>query len=264
MSEINNEGLEKSFDCPYQEIRGGSLICNAAVTDMSHTTNIINLERNCYKCDVYKIYQEVGCNAFSPKLVFFKNSIFSCIQVPKLSNIICTKTKKETTLTHCQTCSLPNAETTQKITSVAKGLFKAHGFISALEDLQNAQNNIRDGEFKDAIENSSACLESVMRICHELLEKDYPKQKNLSEKYKSTNEILNLNNLDELVVELLGKLREVTNSLGRVRNNLTKVHGGGLIPPEVSVLIAELAINTASTLSTAIVRRYVQIKSKSD
>ena len=49
-------------------------------------------------------------------------------------------------------------------------------------------------------------------------------------------------------------------NLGGMRNELGDAHGRGVIPPAISGNIAELEINTASTLSTVIIRRYSQLK----
>ena len=50
------------------------------------------------------------------------------------------------------------------------------------------------------------------------------------------------------------------NGLSSMRNKLGDAHGKDTFLPDVSEIIAELAINTASTLSTAIIRRLNQVK----
>jgi hypothetical protein len=60
----------------------------------------------------------------------------------------------------------------------------------------------------------------------------------------------------------MNALSGVVTHLGGLRNTLGDAHGKGIFPPDVSESIAELALNTASTLSTAVIRRFNQIKEK--
>jgi hypothetical protein len=94
------------------------------------------------------------------------------------------------------------------------------------------------------------------------LDKPLPDKKQLSDLWKSLREILQFDKSDssEAIVSLLNSLSGVITNLGGLRNTLGDAHGRGISPPEVSDSIAELAINTASTLSTFIIRRFNQIK----
>jgi len=58
----------------------------------------------------------------------------------------------------------------------------------------------------------------------------------------------------------MNSLTGVIGHLGGMRNVLGDAHGKGIVPPDVSESIAELAINTASTISTMIVRRFNRMK----
>ena len=61
----------------------------------------------------------------------------------------------------------------------------------------------------------------------------------------------------------MNALSGVVTHLGALRNALGDAHGKGIFSPDVSENIAELAINTASTISTAIIRRFNQTKEES-
>lgn len=101
-----------------------------------------------------------------------------------------------------------------------------------------------------------------MRICHEMLEQPLPSKKQISDLWKSTRDILHFDERDPsgATLILMNALSGVVTHLGGLRNTLGDAHGKGIFPPGVSENIAELAINTASTLSTAIIRRFNQIK----
>jgi len=100
-----------------------------------------------------------------------------------------------------------------------------------------------------------------MRICHEKLGKSLPKDKQITDYWKSTRKILNFNIFDQssTTLTLMNSLTGVINHLGGMRNTLGDAHGKGIFPPAVSESFAELAINTASTLSTLVIRRFNQV-----
>jgi len=100
-----------------------------------------------------------------------------------------------------------------------------------------------------------------MHICHEKLEQPLPSKKQVSDLWKSTRNILHFDELDPsgATLNLMNTMSGVVNHLGGLRNTLGDAHGKGIFPTDASENIAELAINTASTLSTAITRRFNQI-----
>ena len=85
-----------------------------------------------------------------------------------------------------------------------------------------------------------------------------------SDLWKSTRTILRFDEVDQsgATQNLMNGLAGVITQLGGLRNTLGDAHGKGIFPPAVSESIAELAINTASTLSTMIIRRFNQVKDK--
>jgi len=103
-----------------------------------------------------------------------------------------------------------------------------------------------------------------MRICHENLGVLLPDKKQLSDLWKSTRNILQLNVIDPsgAAQNLMNGLTGVMTHLGNLRNALGDAHGKGVFPPAVSESMAELAINTAAVLSTMIVRRFNQVKDR--
>lgn len=154
------------------------------------------------------------------------------------------------------------AETTKQIVTTARGLFQDKSYYSAYKDIEKAREAIRDGNFENAITRSISCLESVMRTCHEKMNKSLPDKKQVSDLWKSTREILRFNELDssESLSRVLNSMTGIVTSLGGLRNALSDAHGRGQSPPAVSEIIAELAINACSTVSTIVVRRFNQLE----
>ena len=251
-----------NVDCHLQQIGMGTLICRAARQTGDQTTNEVN-PTICFNCEAGKIFREVGCDAVSPKL-----RIFPTMGQPhmRLEGLFCKIRRRETSLDFCRTCELVTAETTREIVSTARGLFEAQGFYSAYKDLEKAREAIRDGNPENAVTRSIACLESTMRTCHEELGVPLPSKKQVSDLWKSTRGILRFKEADPSgsMENLMNALSGVVTHLGGLRNRLSDAHGKGKFPLAVSETIAELCINTASTLSTAIIRRLNQVKGEGD
>lgn len=246
-----------NIDCHLQQIGMGTLICKAARQTGDKTTNEVD-PTICFNCSAGKIFREVGCDAVLPKIRILPHLGGSYFNV---ENLFCKIRKRDTTQDFCQRCGLVTAETTRQIVSTARGLFEAQGFYSAYKDLEKAREGIRDGNFENAITRSISCLESVMRVCHEKMGAALPNAQ-VTDLWKSTRNILQLDNVDlsGSSLTLLNTLSGVVAQLGGLRNALGDAHGRGILPPNVSESIAELAINTASTIATMIIRRFNQMQ----
>lgn len=259
---MSNQFLEPkendNIDCHLQQIGMGTLICRAARQTGDKTTNEVN-PTICFNCPAGKIFREVGCDAVLPKIRIYP---FNDRTAKKVEALFCKIRKRDTTLDFCHTCGLVTAETTRKIVSTTRGLFEAHGFYSAYKDIETVRKAIRDGNFENAVTRSISCLESVMRICHEKLRQPLPSKKQVSDLWKSTRNILRFDELDPsgATLGLMNSLSGVVSNLGMLRNKLGDAHGKDLLSPDVTENMAELAINTASTLSTTIIRRFNQIE----
>ena len=252
-----------NIDCHLQQVGMGHLICKAAKQTGSNTTNKTN-PGVCFNCPTGKIYREIGCDAALPEIRL----------TPYMGNdlsvdwrtIFCRIRKRETTLEYCQTCSLPTAETTRQIVTTARSLFETLGFYPSYQDIEKARLAIRDGNFDNAITRSITCLESTMKVCHEKLNQELPSDKGVTGLWKSTKALLDLEGVgtetDAAWTSTLGSLSGLISNLGNMRNALSDAHGKGLYSPAVSELIAELALNSASTLATTIIRRFKQLKDK--
>lgn len=247
-----------SIDCHLQQVGMGTLICRAARQTGNKTTNEVN-PTVCFNCPAGKVYREVGCDAILPKIYIWPIMGSTDVKVEKL---FCRIRKRDTDLAYCQTCDLVTAETTRQIVSITRGLFQAQGFYSAYQDLEIARESIRDGNFANAVTRSIACLESTMRICHEQLNQPLPSKRQVTDLWKSTRYIFGFDTLDSsgAVLPLVNGLSGVVSHLGGLRNALGDAHGHGIVPPDVSENIAELAINVAATLSTFVIRRFNQVK----
>ena len=246
-------------DCHLQVLGMGTLICRAARQTGKDNTNEVSPEI-CFNCPAGQIYREVGCDAVSPKIRIA--SWGDC----EVEHLFCKVRRRSTDLSYCRTCGLVMSETTREIITQARGLFIAQEFHSAYQDIEKAREAIRDGNCENAVTRSIACLESTMRICHDKLGKPLPSAKQVTDLWKSTRAILDFDAMDPTgsVTQLLNTLSGVVTSLGALRNALSDAHGKGAFPPSVSENIAELAINTASTLATAIIRRYNQLQGKNN
>lgn len=263
MSNLSNEPQDdENIDCHLQQVGMGTLICRAARQTGDNTTNEVS-PSICSECSAGKIFREVGCDAVLPKIRIYPLGKEAHIN---LEGLFCKIRKRNTTLEYCYTCGLVIAETTRSTVSTARGLFEAQGFYSAYKDIEQAREAIRDGNFENAVTRSISCLESVMRICHEKSGQPLPDKKQVSDLWKSTRNILKFNELESsgATVKLLNSLSGVVTHLGGLRNALGDAHGKGIFQPEVSENIAELAINTTSTFSTVIIRRFNQIKENSN
>jgi hypothetical protein len=245
-----------NIDCHLQQIGMGTLMCKAAIQKGDKTTNEVD-PTICFNCSAGKIFREVGCDAVLPKIRILPHMGGSYFAV---ENLFCKIRKRDTDIDFCKKCGLVTAETTRQIVSAARGLFEAQGFYSAYKDIEKAREGIRDGNFENAVTRSISCLESVMRICHEKLGASLP-NKQITDLWKSTRSILQLDTVDPSgsSLTLMNALSGVITQLGGLRNALGDAHGRGILPPNVSESIAELAINTAATIATMIIRRFNQI-----
>jgi len=249
---------DDNIDCHLQQIGMGSLICRAARQTGDSTTNEVD-PAICFSCDAGKIFREVGCDAVTPKLKIYEYNVGRNLY---LNNLFCKIRKRDVTLDYCKKCDLVTAETTRQLVSRTRGLYEAQGFYSAYQDLEKARESIRDGNFESSVTRSLSSLESVMRMCHEKLNSPLPAKKQVTDLWKSTRDLLHFEMVDSsgASLNLINSLAGVASNLGGLRNSLGDAHGKGSVPPDVPESIAELAINTASTLSTFIIRRFNQIK----
>lgn len=256
-------GENDSVECHLQQVGMGTLICRAATKRNRYRTNEVT-PSICFNCEVGKIYREVGCDSASPRILIHAGPMGP--GDVRLLNILCQRRKRLTDLNECRSCDLVTAPTTRQLVTTARDLFQREGFHSAYRDLEKARAAMRDGEREDAITSSIACLESTMRICHERLGAPLPREKDLTGLWKSSRELLKLAAFGECVAvtNLVNTMFGVVSHLGGVRNELSNAHGKGLVPPRVSEAIAELALNTAMTLSTFLVRCFHHTEARTD
>jgi hypothetical protein len=250
---------QDDVSCHLQDIGMGTLICRAAKQKGEHSTNDVSAAI-CFECPVGKVYREVGCDAITPDIRIWAHDTYH------INSLFCKIRRRNTSLEYCKTCGLPVADTTRQIVSAARGLFEKYGFYSAYQDLEKARLAIRDGNFENAVTRSISCLESTMRICHDELAKPLPDKKQISDLWKSTRELLGFDKIDagEEMTRVLNSLSGLATGLGGLRNILGDAHGKGKYPPQTSANIAELAINVSSSMATAIVRRFIQVKGESN
>lgn len=255
---------EDDISCHLQQVGMGTLVCRAARLNARNSTNEVT-PNVCFNCPAGRIFREIGCDSVLPKLQFLQYLDQRDPDV-LIEQLFCKIRKRPIDIDYCRKCSLTVAETTRSIVSSTKGLFSTHNFYAAYRDLEKAREAIRNGEFDSAVTRSVSCVESTMKICHEKLGKLLPDKKQLPDLWKSTRELLGFKDLaiSETAYALVNSLSGVMTNLQGLRDALSDAHGRGLYPPEVSESVAELALNTAATLATVIVRRFNQIGGEKD
>ena len=248
---------EENIECPFQAIGKGTLICKCSDISPDYTTNVTS-PTLCSNCDIGKLYRDIGCDAFTANVIIIRGRE----KIIRVKSILCTKRKRETNLANCRTCTLVTAPTTKEILSTARGLFQFDDFYSAYQSIEDSRKNLRDGDYDGALTSSVSSLESVMKIILDRLDKPYPQTQDLTSLWKTVREALKSDEIStsDRITPLLNSLFGVVSQLGGIRNQLSDAHGRGEISPEVPYMLAELAINTSSTLSTLLIRRFRQIK----
>jgi hypothetical protein len=251
---------DANIECPYQKIGKGTLICLGANNHGSNVTNKVTAVI-CESCLAGKIYREVGCDAFTPEMTLIQGNAGA---FPIEYKILCKNRKRAPTFMDCRTCTLVTAPTTKKITYTTKGLFEDELFYSAYQNLEDARKDLREGDYDGAITSSVSCLESVLKTILDKKGLPYPKEQTVLPLWKAIKEPLQLDSVvsSDTITALLGTLTGAISHLAGMRNQISDAHGKGEVTPEVPYMLAELAINTASTLATLLVRRYIQIRSE--
>lgn len=246
---------DDNFDCHLQQVGLGSLVCRCAKQDgTSNSTNNVT-PAICFSCPIGKIFRDIGCDAPSTSISV---RYYSDSPIVTISGIFCKIRRRATTYEYCQSCSLVTAESTRQVVIATRGLFQSSKFYAAYQDLEKARIAIRDGEFDRSITHSIACIESTCRLIHDELGEKLPGEKSLSDLWKSTRKVLELDALgpENVITQLLNSLYGVVNHLGAMRNALSDAHGKGKYSAQVSESYAELALNTASTIATFAVRHF--------
>lgn len=255
---------DADISCHFQEVTRGIIRCIAARESERGDTDRVTPE-TCYTCKVGLVYREVGCDQLSPDIIIHSLSThdFGYQPLCAVTALHCGRRLRQTTLEECRICTLVPAETTREIVSTTLGLFQAQGFTSAYNDLLEARNELRDGDYDDSIGKAINCLESTIRCVHEELGVPLPSKRTVTGLWQSTKDLLKFNDItteaQDAVTALIGSLSGTVSHLGGMRNVLGDSHGKGLVPVEVSEALAELAINAAATVSTVIIRRHRQL-----
>lgn len=144
-----------------------------------------------------------------------------------------------------------------------KGLFETEKFYTAYKDLETARKCLRDGDYDGAITSSVSCLESVIKTILDRMDIQYPSDEAVTSLWKAVRVPLQLDTIisTEHTIALLGNLTGTVQYLGGMRNKISDAHGKGEVAPEVPYMLAELAINSASVITTLLIRRYIQLRS---
>lgn len=119
-------------------------------------------------------------------------------------------------------------------------------------EIEKARESIRDGKYDTAITNSISSAESTMRIIHEKTNNVLPNNKTVTDLFKSTRQILKLDEVDKekVLLQLTNNIHGLVSTFGSLRNSLSDAHGRGNLSGVAQEYFAELAVNISSTLST--------------
>ena len=247
-----------SIECHLQQTGMGSLVCKAAKQTGEKTTNEVD-PAICFNCHAGKVYRDIGCDAVSPKLEIRRYG--NDLHFNQIS-LFCKIRRRDTTLEYCKICTIKTADTTKQLVSRIQNLFNDNNFYSSYKNFEKARVAMRDGEFDSVITNSISFVESTIKIIHENLSQKIPDKETLTELYKSVNLILKLEEVDKekTVVQVTGNLKGLVTSLASMRNNLGDAHGRGNNASIANENIAELALNTSATISTFLIKRYLEVK----
>lgn len=243
------------ISCQYQSFGEGGLVCTIAGEIGNRCTHRTS-PKICANCDVGKIYREVGCDQHTAQMfILIVHGGISALK-PK---IFCKRRKRDTTLEHCQTCTLVTAETTREIITATAGLLHSEGFDSALDDFEKARKALRECEFDAVIRSSISMLESAMKIAQGRMTNTI-EGKTVTDLWKNTSKLMKLNEIGGTSVSSLGsQLSGVISSLGGIRNSLSDAHGDGDDAPEVPAMLAEFVFISSCGLVTLVIRRFNQL-----
>lgn len=249
---------EDSVDCHLQQTGMGGLLCRAAQAG-EHLTNEVNPE-DCFACPIGKVFREVGCDSITSKLTIMQ--FIGGHRLYSSPDLFCREKKRPTTYEDCLKCDLVTAETTRATIRTARELIESEMMYEARKHLQRGYESLQSGDFDTTIAQSVSCLESVLQCVHERFATPLPKVISITELWKSSRKALKLDELAEArpIEPLLGTTAGLVTHLGSLRNTFSDAHGHGKIQLPVSQMAAELAINLASALTTAVIRRIKQLE----
>ena len=251
---------DADVNCHLQVVGMGSLICRAASRDGRHSSNEISPEA-CFRCEIGHIYREIGCDSVSGKTLVY-GAMGRRDNHVQVDNIFCNKRKRATELNICKSCDLVQSETTRDNIKTTQGLLESLKFFQAKKDLEKARIALREGNCDSAITYSSNCVESTLKRIYEQFGLSLSGDKSITGLWKGLKDELWNHKIssNETSVVVLNNIAGLIMKLGQMRNELSDAHGRGDITPAVYQSYAELSINLASTLSTFLVRRYLEIK----
>lgn len=251
-----------NIDCPFQRTGMGTLKCRAADLGGSSSTDEV-YEETCYECLPGKIYREVGCDQFTPKVVIYESRSLG-IARPYLSfrveNIFCKKRMRSTTYEYCKSCSLVNAPTTQRIFKEAVEFFEASGFNNSKEFIEEARKKLTGDnlDFDGSITASVSSLESTLKTILDKKGTGYPKKEQLTGLWNVAKKEIHLGEevASTHLRQVIGSLSGSISGLAGLRNDFSDAHGKGLVSPELYESYAELALNLSASVSTFLIRRF--------
>jgi len=144
----------------------------------------------------------------------------------------------------------------QEVRAKTINLLKEQNAIGALEEYQQAINDLVSGETKDAVVKAHKSVESVMKCALEI-EGNYPFGQLLTMLVKSTI-------IPEYYKSFLKHFEQLALGAVKERNLPGRGHGQGIVTTSVSPSLAEFTVNLAGSINLFIVKHWIETKQPSD
>lgn len=257
---------EVNIDCQYQQQAMGPLVCKVAEWYTSRdSTNQVD-DEICHKCEIGKIYRELGCEYISGQVTILQTGTLGAEDLKILGNVKpwCVLRKRKTTYEYCLKCPYIGTQFTKPVIEKTIDFYEKLGFSSAKHGLEKARDRLFQGDSENAITNSITAIESVFKSILDRMEIPYPEKETITSLWKTIRTNLHLGDeiSSECLTQLIGNLSGAISSMGSLRNDLSDAHGKGLITPEIYSSYAELAVNIAAVISLFVIRRFQELNNK--
>jgi hypothetical protein len=259
-----------SINCPQKEQGIGHLVCKGADTsgNRNNRTNQIDNE-TCNACDAGKIVLEKGCTEFTARvriqrhlqIIDVNTRVAKAVFTPKVLGILCLRKGDSTTLESCRACTLVTSEETERICNEALTLFESAGFANTKKELEDARRELlRNANYAGCITSSISSFESTMKAIMDKKGRSHNAADGVSDLWKLVKQELSLGDeiAESRLRQVVGSLSGAISGMGSIRNALSDAHGRGVVSTRVFISYAELIFILSASLSTFLIRRFLE------
>jgi hypothetical protein len=135
-------------------------------------------------------------------------------------------------------------------------LFREQEIGGALEEYQEALNDLTAGEAKDAISKAHKSVESVMKA---VLQTDEPLRFG-----QLLARLVASGIIPPYYEDFCKNFEQIVLAVGKERNLPGRAHGQGRLPAPVSTTLAEFAVNLAGAMNVFIVKNWIETKQRAE